>query len=216
MATRTGPRGGFHLVALPLSPEDSQARVQNLNDSKKTKAMFLFVINCGEVDKAVLERLVQGLEGVMGSSVRVGEGFMDVEIAYNESRRQYCCSFLLDRVSKIEEPEALRVLGVADVDLYAPPLKFVFGEASLGGREAVISLKRLRPEFYGQDADEELFALRTLKEAVHELGHTFGLSHCPGTECVMHFSNSLADTDKKAERFCPRCESQYKNVLSAG
>jgi archaemetzincin len=46
--------------------------------------------------------------------------------------------------------------------------------------------------------------LRTLKEANHELGHTFGLHHCENV-CVMKFSNSLADTDKKPAIFCDTC-----------
>jgi archaemetzincin len=163
-----------------------------------------------------LENLAEELKKVLRLPARVGKGFNDVEIAYNEGRRQYRSSILLEKINKIEEPGALRVLGVADVDLYAPTLNFIFGEASLGGREGIISLKRLRPEFYGQPTDDKLFALRTLKEAVHELGHTFGLSHCPKTNCVMHFSNLLTDTDKKAERFCPRCEDLYKNVVRVG
>ncbi|KPJ62691.1 MAG: hypothetical protein AMS15_03090 [Planctomycetes bacterium DG_23] len=178
--------------------------------------MFLLLVNCGEVDETYLKNLAQGLQKILGLPARASEGFQDVKIAYNDARGQYRSSVLLQRISKIEEPGALRVLGVADVDLYAPSLNFIFGEAALGGREGIISLKRLRPEFYGQPADENLFALRMVKEAVHELGHTFGLSHCSKSECVMHFSNSLADTDKKAERFCPRCKDLYENVLKPG
>jgi archaemetzincin len=48
--------------------------------------------------------------------------------------------------------------------------------------------------------------MRALKEAVHELGHTLGLVHCPEAGCVMHFSNTLADTDCKSHRLCAMCE----------
>lgn len=44
-----------------------------------------------------------------------------------------------------------------------------------------------------------------MKEAVHELGHTFGLVHCIDPKCVMFFSNSLADTDNKNTKFCKKC-----------
>jgi archaemetzincin len=43
------------------------------------------------------------------------------------------------------------------------------------------------------------------KEAVHELGHAFGLVHCKDFECVMHFSNSIEQVDLKANAFCRKC-----------
>ena len=96
-----------------------------------------------------------------------------------------------------------RVLGLVDMDIFAHELNFVFGEADVAGGKALISLKRLRQEFYGLPKNENLFRERALKEAVHELGHTYGLRHCPNPACVMHFSNSLHDTDLKGWDFCP-------------
>ena len=80
-------------------------------------------------------------------------------------------------------------------DVYSDKLNFVFGEAYLDGRICAIYLPRLRQEFYGLKSDKSLFYQRLVKEAVHELGHAFGLSHCENIKCVMHFSNSLSDTD---------------------
>ncbi|MGH7273362.1 MAG: hypothetical protein ACREIQ_02735, partial [Nitrospiria bacterium] len=65
-----------------------------------------------------------------------------------------------------------------------------------------------KQEFYGFPPDEALFYQRALKETVHGLGHTYGLRHCPDPACVMHFSNSLEDTDQKAWSFCPKCDLQ--------
>jgi len=48
---------------------------------------------------------------------------------------------------------------------------------------------------------------------VHELGHTYGLGHCPDTHCVMHFSNSLRDTDIKSATFCPACQELISATL---
>jgi len=98
-----------------------------------------------------------------------------------------------------------RVVGVADVDLYVSRLNFVFGEADVGSGTTIVSLCRLRQEYYGLAPDGVLFLERATKEIVHEVGHTFGLGHCPNNKCVMHFSNSLADTDLKEAHFCDKC-----------
>jgi archaemetzincin len=108
-----------------------------------------------------------------------------------------------------------RVLGVTDVDLYAPSLNFVFGEAECPGDVALVSLFRLDPKFYDQK-DDLLLSQRTLKEAVHELGHTFGLRHCGSLDCVMFFSNSIYDTDRKQERFCTSCWDKVNKNIGEG
>jgi len=84
-------------------------------------------------------------------------------------------------------------------------LTFVFGEAQLSGNCAVVSLHRLREEFYGLPPNEELVRARLLKEAVHELGHTFGLRHCDNWQCVMTSSHAVERLDVKGTEFCFLC-----------
>ena len=91
-----------------------------------------------------------------------------------------------------------------------PGLNFVFGEADTLNGVALISLRRLREGFYGLPEDEGLLVERAIKEAVHELGHTYGLPHCGDPSCVMRFSNSLKDTDRKGRAFCPACRKRLR------
>lgn len=116
--------------------------------------------------------------------------------AWSDSRRQYLSTTLLEALARVRRPEWERLLGVADVDLYVPRLNFVFGEGDSRRGVAVFSLARLR------DPDRDLFRKRAATEAVHELGHSYGLTHCDDPRCVMWFSNTLAETDRKGFRFC--------------
>jgi archaemetzincin len=157
----------------------------------------------GNVAGEIMEELRDRVGGIFHCPVEITAGFSDLAQAYNSERKQYFSSKLLASLKKSQSDE--RVVGIADIDLYVPRLNFVFGEADIVSGTAIVSLCRLRQEYYGLVPDEALFLERATKEIVHELGHTFGLGHCPNNKCVMHFSNSLADTDLKGASFCSSC-----------
>ena len=157
----------------------------------------------GNIADATIEDLEDSIASIFHCSVEIEAGINDLSQAYDSERKQYFSSKLLASLTKTEQDE--RVVGIADVDLYVPRLNFVFGEADIASGTAIISLYRLRQEYYGLSPDENLLMERATKEIVHELGHTFGLGHCPNNQCVMHFSNSLADTDLKKAHFCNKC-----------
>ena len=157
----------------------------------------------GNIAEEITEKLNDSVGGIFHCPVEIKVNFSDLIQAYDQERKQYFSSELLASLGKSEREE--RIVGIADVDLYVPRLNFVFGEADIASGTAIISLYRLRQEYYGLAPDEALFLERATKEIVHELGHTFGLKHCSNNKCVMHFSNSLADTDLKEVHFCSKC-----------
>jgi archaemetzincin len=153
----------------------------------------------GDVDQLVQELAASGIQArVLPETVMPPE-------AYNPHRRQYNAGALLNYTRNARKH--LPVLGITDADLYAEGLNFVFGLAESPGKAAVISLHRLH-----SDSDTALFRARAVKEAVHELGHTFGLGHCTNPRCVMYFSNSLADTDRKGKVYCPKCRVKLESM----
>ncbi len=182
----------------------------NINASAKERGygVGILLVSVGKVDREAIETLKNNLGKVFNREVFIGREMPEPDYAFNKKRKQYLSTAILNTILEQKEYTSYeKILGIVDHDLYVPELNFVFGEASR--KAAVISLARLRQEFYGLPEDRSLFDKRVLTEAVHELGHTYGLGHCRNPQCVMFFSNSLMDTDRKGPNFCTSC----KNML---
>ena len=169
------------------------------------KAIFLTAV--GKVDPDVMEYLYYSLGDGLSAECEMLETGIDISESYNSVRGQYYSTELLAKLAEIPIPEESKILGICSVDLFIPILTFVFGEAQLGGRAALVSTFRLRQQFYGLPEDQRQFLERAEKEALHELGHTFGLVHCQEFECLMSFSNSVDGVDLKTNNFCSGCRS---------
>jgi archaemetzincin len=163
-----------------------------------------------------LPRLFALLEGAFGLPVEPHVPGFDPELAFDGSRGQYNSRLLLDLLLRDRRPGATRVLGVTGVDLFIPVLTYVFGEAQLGGPAAVVSTHRLAPERYGLAPSPALLRQRLHKEAVHEVGHTFGLVHCRHARCVMGSSTYVEEIDLKSDRFCAQCLAQVRRGGTEG
>ena len=136
------------------------------------------------------------------------------ECAYDAKRKQYQSIEMMKLLAQEAPRDATRVLGIVDVDLAIPMLSFLFGQAQFDGPIAVVSLCRLHQEFYGLPAQESLLRERTVKEVLHELGHTFGLVHCSEPTCAMSLATHIELVDSKAERYCERCGMQLVQRFS--
>lgn len=175
----------------------------------------IYMVPVGEIEEWISDTLNNHIGKTFNCEVKRGKGIKIPQEAYNSSRNQYFSSLILNKLHQVMKPsKGEKILVISDVDLYVEELNFVFGEAELGGHLAIISLARLSQSFYGFPEDKILFLERVKKEAVHELGHTFGLRHCPDPLCVMHFSNILMDTDRKRASFCSRCQELLEKSMA--
>jgi archaemetzincin len=140
-----------------------------------------------------------------GLPVVVGPSLPQPEHALDAKRRQYSSPAVLAGIFRQANGFSGKLLGVTGCDLFIPMLSFVYGQAQLDGQAAVISTARLRQEFYGLSSNTSLLLSRTAKEALHELGHTFGLIHCADKSCVMSLSTNIHQVDLKLGRYCAVC-----------
>lgn len=124
--------------------------------------------------------------------------------AFNPLRNQYDASRIIEYIQRNFDRRCDKHLLIVDVDIYTQRFNFIFGLAETYKKAAIISLYRL--------AGNGLLKDRLAKEVVHEVGHLLGLNHCPSPSCVMHFSNTINDTDRKNVDLCEQCRRQIEGL----
>jgi archaemetzincin len=168
------------------------------------------VVGCGAPAAPLLSAVAAALSAELRVPARVAEGTVDIAFARHPERNQYHSTAIIEHLaSNGVRPQFKLIVAVTDLDLYIPILTFVFGEAQLGGTVAVVSYHRLAQEFYGLPRDSVLLRERLVKEAIHEAGHTAGLTHCDDYECVMAASHAVEWLDLKSSSFCADCQLRF-------
>jgi len=167
-----------------------------------------------EVDEDLVEAVSAEVELSFKMEVTHGQKLSVPPRSYSRERNQYLSTDLLKKLATRTRGDKRIRLGITNVDLFVPNLNFVFGEASSVRRVAVFSTARLDPQMYGELKDDAILLRRATTEAVHEVAHVFGLEHCTRSDCVMWFSNTLSETDRKGSKFCQRCAAKLDRVDS--
>ena len=176
---------------------------------------FIYLLPIEPADGSLLDLLPVWITRTFHLNVRLDRRRIDAAAAFDPIRGQYNSSKLLVQVIREPPADALKVIGVTDVDLFLPIFTFQFGQAQLDNIGAIVSTHRLHAGFYGMQEDRGLYESRARKEAVHELGHTFGLIHCYDPFCVMRSSTYVEDVDQKGVDFCPTCRAHI-NARTGG
>lgn len=174
----------------------------------------LYLVPIGNVPAAALEWIESATAEWFPMPIRRLAALPIPPNAYDEKRKQYQSVEIMKMLAQSAPRDAARILGITDIDLAIPMLSFLFGQAQFEGLVAVVSLCRLHQEFYGLPAQESLLRERTVKEVLHELGHTFGLVHCSEPTCAMSLATHIGLVDAKAEQYCTRCGLQLVQRFS--
>ena len=173
---------------------------------------LVHLLPVGTINLGLLEYLRDGLPERLKVRCEILPFRLDPAATYHPERQQFHSSEIVERMQTMIRPKDWRFLAVADIDLYIPILKYVFGEAQIGGPCALVSTFRLHQQFYGLERNEDLLKDRLLKEAVHELGHTLGLKHCEDYRCAMASSHAVEWIDLRKGFLCEYCQNQVATL----
>ncbi len=165
----------------------------------------LCLVSVGRVDEEVLNLVSRRVHEIFSLPVFRGPELPEPGHAFDARRQQYSSVTIMRELVGLRSPDSSRLLAVTEKDLFIPMLSFIYGQAQLGGHVAMVSLARLRQEFYQMPANQRLTASRAVKECFHELGHTFGLVHCLNSQCPMALSTNIVQLDQKTAEFCHAC-----------
>ena len=158
----------------------------------------------GELSTELVEAVAAEIKQVFGFSTETSPILQDISFALDDNRNQYHSTAVLDRLAANIPRHAVRVLAIAQVDLFIPILTHVYGEAQLGGAACIVSTFRLNEGRSGMNIPPK-YVDRIVKEAIHELGHTFNLRHCQDHTCIMHYCRNEEDVDRKSDQLCRYC-----------
>ncbi len=184
---------------------------RNANQRAELRPLSLpertLLVPLGPLPRGLLDDVARELQAVYGPAAALGPPQQRPAYAFNKDRDQYHSTAILRRLALSRGPgETVPVLGLTDVDLFIPDLPFVFGEADRDAMSAVVSVARLQHGPEGRPVEPERLRRRAQVEAVHELGHLLGLSHCLDSRCAMYLSHKPSDSDRKGPGVCAACK----------
>jgi archaemetzincin len=168
----------------------------------------IVVVPLGEVDFIMVNRLATNIGPVFGRSVDILKGMKMPDEAYNVVRSQHYATILLNKLERVKANPREFVLGVCEEDIYLPDEPYIIGHSDIVSGTSVVSLFRIRQEFYGLPEDEMKVYTRLYKQSIHQLAHLFEMTSCRNPCCVNYYSQNMMDIDSKGEKFCDLCKRQ--------
>lgn len=174
---------------------------------------LIYSVGVGDDLSSFLNEVESHLRRAFGFPTRRLASTARPQEALDVHRGQYSADLILRGLCARMPGDAVRLLALTELDLFAPALSYVFGYARFAGPAAIVSIARLRQEAYGLPPDRRLLTARLIKESLHEMAHTFGLTHCSDEACPMSLSTVILDVDAKGSQFCGGCTALLEEHL---
>jgi archaemetzincin len=157
-------------------------------------------------------------------AARIGEAYPGSQVvrlpkhdlpasAWYAPRSRYRAEKLLMTLGVWKPAGVHKIIGVTSKDISTTKGPYpdwgIFGYGNIAGPACVVSDFRLK-----KNTDASGLRRRLSWVVAHELGHTFGLEHCPSRGCLMEdAAGQVATVDRSSGVFCPVCR---KRLAQAG
>jgi archaemetzincin len=171
------------------------------------------LIEMGRLGDVAVRLVAANLQAFIGIPVDILPPLSVPSEAFQPQREQYDAGVILKKLAQLSFPGHVRILALTTVDLCSPILTYVYGQAEISGRVAVVSNFRLRSNEGWSNVSPDHYYGRLAKVSLHEIAHTLSLYHCDEPKCLMHFSPGLHHLDKVEIAFCERCEFMLRESL---
>ncbi|WP_167356240.1 Zn-dependent protease [Chryseobacterium jejuense] len=170
-----------------------------MKESEQKSVITILIQPFRDIKPEKVKTVAEGIKKIYPNS-KVLEAIDFPENAYYKERNRYradsTIKFLNNRTK-----EGFVTIGLTSKDISATKRKIKdFGIMGLGyrpGKACIASDFRLNKE----NSDEQFY-----KIAIHELGHTQGLPHCPEKMCFMRDAEGKNPTNEETD-FCKKCKT---------
>lgn len=181
---------------------------RNQDNSKE-----ILIIPLGKVMVDILNEITVALRKTYTCYVKLGRSEEPPTDCYSDQRRQYDAEKLITMLEQRKNPRLLAVIGVVDADIFLGEKAFVFGVNKPSSGAGLLSLTRLRPDYYGKPADIEKVMQRAVKEAIYHAALAAGIKNCPQKKCILAPGTALWRLDEKSPRFCESCRKKIEEKV---
>jgi len=166
----------------------------------------------GSLDRDVIECVRTGIAGAYRLEITILPPVGLPAAAYYPSNARYLAEKLLAYLGSERYGSYDKVLGLTGRDISTTKGNIadwgIFGLGSMGGQACVVSTFRL-----ARGASRGLFHRRLVKVVNHELGHTFGLPHCPVDRCLMGDARgTIVTVDRETGALCDQCREKMRKL----
>jgi archaemetzincin len=181
-----------------------------------TCRLMLAIQPLGSVDTVIIDHVVKGITSLYEIDVAVLPHVEMPGKAYYEPGKRYRAEKILAYLDSTGDFEKYTmILGITKKDISTTKGKYqdwgIFGLGYMPGRVCVISTYRLGRK----KVSTQKFYKRLDKAVNHELGHNFGLDHCPNQGCLMEDARGTIKTvDNETGELCDDCKAKVRAILS--